>query len=52
MAIGIDYFGKTKKLLDEMPDYVSSFIYRYGGNNKMRPCMSTAVIYIFSLSTW
>ncbi len=34
MAIGIDYFGKTKKLLGEMPDYVSSFIYRYGGNNK------------------
>ncbi|WP_026490204.1 tyrosine-type recombinase/integrase [Butyrivibrio sp. XBB1001] len=34
MATGINYFERTKKLLDEMPDYVSSFIYRYGGQNK------------------
>ena len=34
MATGINYFERTKKLLEEMPDYVSSFIYRYGGQNK------------------
>ncbi len=34
MATGTDYLGRTNKMLDEMPDYMRDYIYRYGNAGK------------------